>query len=131
MLPSYFGYIFVHLKQKARLRPELSPKFFVSFRPEPGPNPKPTEKAGPTNNSVEDTRLETKDRLSEDKPCQGHGQECSRPRPRTKETTRKCSPKKKTVFMNLLRDLWRSPSQRKKKYQDLDPFLTNQKLVCS
>ena len=27
MLPSYFDYIFVHLRQKARLRPELSPKF--------------------------------------------------------------------------------------------------------
>ena len=27
MLPSYFDYIFMHLRQKARLRPELSPKF--------------------------------------------------------------------------------------------------------
>ena len=27
MLSSYFDYIFVHLRQKARLRPELSPKF--------------------------------------------------------------------------------------------------------
>ena len=27
MLPSYFDYIFVHLRQKARLRPELSLKF--------------------------------------------------------------------------------------------------------
>ena len=27
MLPNYFDYIFVHLRQKARLRPELSPKF--------------------------------------------------------------------------------------------------------
>ena len=27
MLPSYFHYIFVHLRQKARLRPELSRKF--------------------------------------------------------------------------------------------------------
>ena len=27
MLSSYFDYIFVHLKQKAHLRPELSPKF--------------------------------------------------------------------------------------------------------
>ena len=35
MLPSYFGYIFVHQTQKARFRPELSPKFFVNFRPEP------------------------------------------------------------------------------------------------
>ena len=27
MLPSYFDFIFVHLRQKALLRPELSPKF--------------------------------------------------------------------------------------------------------
>ena len=35
MLRSYFDYIFVHLKQKARLRPELSPKFLSTL----GPNP--------------------------------------------------------------------------------------------
>ena len=27
MLPSYFDFIFVHLRQKARLRRELSPNF--------------------------------------------------------------------------------------------------------
>ena len=32
MLPNYFD-IFVHLKQKARFRPEI----FVNFRPEPDP----------------------------------------------------------------------------------------------
>ena len=36
MLPSYFDYIFVHLRQKAHLRPELSPKFSSTL----GPNPK-------------------------------------------------------------------------------------------
>ena len=41
MLPSYFDYIFVHLRQKARLRPELSPKFLSTL----GPNP--TRKAQP------------------------------------------------------------------------------------
>ena len=30
-LPSYFDYIFVHLRQKVRLRPEI----FVNVRPEP------------------------------------------------------------------------------------------------
>ena len=35
MLPGYFDYIFVHLKQKVRLRPELSPKFLSTL----GPNP--------------------------------------------------------------------------------------------
>ena len=47
MLPSYFDYVFVHLKQKARLRPELSPKCLSTL----SPNPARTEKSGPTNNS--------------------------------------------------------------------------------
>ena len=41
MLSSYFDYIFVHLKQKASLRPDLSPKVLSAL----GPNP--TQKAGP------------------------------------------------------------------------------------
>ena len=41
MLPSYFDFIFVHLKQIARLRPDLSPKFLSTS----GPNP--TQKARP------------------------------------------------------------------------------------
>ena len=49
MLPSYFDYIFEHLRQKARLRLELSPKILSTL----GPNPAPTrpEKPGPTYNS--------------------------------------------------------------------------------
>ena len=42
MLLTYFDYIFVHVRQKARLRPELSPKFLSTLgqtRPELGPNP--------------------------------------------------------------------------------------------
>ena len=35
MLPSYFDYIFVHQRQKVRLRLELSPKFLSTL----GPNP--------------------------------------------------------------------------------------------
>ena len=34
MLPSNFDHIFVHLRQKVRLRPEI----FINFRPEPGPS---------------------------------------------------------------------------------------------
>ena len=41
MLPSYFDYIFGHLRQKVRLRPELSQKFLSTL----GPNP--TRKARP------------------------------------------------------------------------------------
>ena len=40
-LPSYFDYIFVHLSQKVRLRPELSPKFLLTL------DPNPTRKARP------------------------------------------------------------------------------------
>ena len=57
ILPSYFDCIFVHLKQKERLRPELSPEIVVNFRyepranpnqnPNPNPNPNPTRKARP------------------------------------------------------------------------------------
>ena len=44
MLPNYFDYIFAHLRQKARLRPELSPKFLSTL----GLNPTQKE---PTYNS--------------------------------------------------------------------------------
>ena len=36
MLPSYFDYVFVHLRHKARLRPELSLKFLSTLGPNPG-----------------------------------------------------------------------------------------------
>ena len=35
MLPNYFDYIFMHQRQKARLRPELSPKFLSTLDPNP------------------------------------------------------------------------------------------------
>ena len=44
MMPNYFDYTFVQLRQKARLRARIKPYIFVNFRPEPGhefePNPK-------------------------------------------------------------------------------------------
>ena len=43
-----FGYIFVHLRQKARLRPELSPKFLPTLGPNPArtrPEPDPKSPA--------------------------------------------------------------------------------------
>ena len=50
IMPSNFDYLFVHLRQKVRLRPELSPKFLSTL----GPNLARTrfEKPGPTYNSV-------------------------------------------------------------------------------
>ena len=41
MLPSYFDYIFVHQRQKARLKPEIIPKFLSTL------SPNPTRKARP------------------------------------------------------------------------------------
>ena len=35
MLLSYFDYILVHLRQKVRLRPDLSPKFLSTLCPNP------------------------------------------------------------------------------------------------
>ena len=57
-------------------------------------------------------KSETKDSLSEDRHSRGQGQECSRPRPRTKDQghKRKCSPKKKGLHKNFSGDL-----QKKKK----------------
>ena len=43
MLQSHFDYIFVHLRRKVRLRPELSPKFLSTL----GPNRNPTQKVKP------------------------------------------------------------------------------------
>ena len=43
ILPDYFDYIFVHLRQKVRLRPESSPTFLSTL----SPNPNPTRKARP------------------------------------------------------------------------------------
>ena len=45
MLPSYFDYIFVRLRQKVHLRPDISPKFLSTLGPSPNPNP--TRKARP------------------------------------------------------------------------------------
>ena len=41
MLPSYIDYIFVHLKQKERLRPELSPKFLSTLGQNPNRKARP------------------------------------------------------------------------------------------
>ena len=37
MLPSCFNYIFVHLSQNLRLRPDLNPKFLSTLGPKPNP----------------------------------------------------------------------------------------------
>ena len=51
MLPSYFDYIFVHLRQKARLRPKLSLKFLSTFSPNSARTRTRPKKPDPTYNS--------------------------------------------------------------------------------
>ena len=40
MLPSYFDYIFMHLKKKSTSDARIKSEIFVDFRPEPEPDPK-------------------------------------------------------------------------------------------
>ena len=51
MLPSYFDYIFVRLKQKVPPRPELNPKFLPTSDPNPALTRTRPEKPGATYNS--------------------------------------------------------------------------------
>ena len=41
ILPSYFDYTFVHLRQKICLRPDLSPKFLSTLGPNPAQKARP------------------------------------------------------------------------------------------
>ena len=52
MLPSFFHYIFVHLKQKVRFGPKLSQKFLSTSGPNPARTRTRPEKPVPTYNSV-------------------------------------------------------------------------------
>ena len=65
---------------------------------------------------VENTRLEAKakDSTSEDRPSLGYGQECSRSRPRTKDTGLHVLQKKKIFEKNFFR---RSPKDKKRSSQ--------------
>ena len=106
---------------------------------------------------VKDSKLEAentkkfqakaKDRLSEDRPSRGQEQEWSRPKPRTKDATRKCSPNKglrakklqnfceisnvlKKVFaQKIAKFSW--TFRRRKKDHEFGPFLTNRKILLS
>ena len=92
---------------------------------------------------VEDTRLEAKakntkkkseakakDNLFEDRHCRGQGQECSRPRPRTKDTSTSALKKKKRSSQKFFK---RSPRKNvfQKIFQALHKILTIQKIVLS
>ena len=75
-------------------------------------------------------KSEAKDSLSEDRHSRGQGQECSRPRPRTKDTSQVLS-KTKKVFTKIFQAI--SPKKRfpKNFSSDLHKILTIQKIVLS
>ena len=91
-------------------------------------------------------KSEAKDSLSEDRHSRGQGQECSRPRPRTKVTSaialqkkkkkvfrknfQAISKKKKGLHKNLSSDLLKKTSS-KKVFQELHKILTIHKIVLS
>ena len=89
-------------------------------------------------------RGKAKDSLSEDRHSRGQGQECSRPRPRTKDTSASAlQKKKKGLYKNFLGGLQKKRSSQKffkrfpqenvfqKIFQALHEILTIQKIVLS
>ena len=75
-----------------------------------GSRPRPR----PRTQKKSEAKAKAKDSLSEDRHSRGQGQECSRPKPRTKDTKRKCSPKKKKKRSSQ-KFFRRSPKKKKKK----------------
>ena len=75
-------------------------------------------------------KSEAKDSLSEDRHSRGQGQECSRPRPRTKDTSASALPKKKRSSQKFFK---RSPQKNvfQEIFQALHKILTIQKIVLS
>ena len=100
---------------------------------------------------VEDTRLEAKakdtKKLFEDRHSRGQGQECSRPRPRTKDTSVSALQKKKGLHKNFSGDLQKKKKKKRssqkffkrsprkhvfqKNFQALHKILTIQKILLS
>ena len=72
-----------------------------------------TQGSRPRPRAQKKSEAKAKDSLFEDRHSRGQGQECSRPRPRTKDTKHKCSPKKKKRSSQKF--FRRSPKKKKKK----------------
>ena len=69
---------------------------------------------------------EAKDSPSEDRPSCGQGQECSRPRPRTKDTSASVLQKKKKVFKKIVQAI----SKKQKRLQNFfQTFSSNKRLL--
>ena len=75
------------------------------------------------------SEAKVKDSLSEDRHSRGQGQECSRPRPRTKDTSESALQKKKGLHKNFSSDLHKKTFP--KIFQALHNILTIQKIVLS
>ena len=82
-----------------------------------------------TRGGVEDTRLEAKDTkkseakdsFSEDRHSRGQGQKCSRPRPRTKDTSASALQKKKGLLKNFSGDLKNKKKRSSQKFFKQSP----------
>ena len=76
------------------------------------------------------SEAKAKDSLSEDRPSRGQGQECSRPRRRTKDTSASALQRKKRSSQKFFK---RSPQKNvfQKIFQVLHKILTIQKIVLS
>ena len=61
-------------------------------------------------------KSEAKDSLSEDRHSRGQGQECSRLRPRTKDTSASALQKKKDLHKNFLGDLKKKKKRSSQKF---------------
>ena len=88
------------------------------------------------------TEAKAKDSLSEDRHSRGQGQECSRPRPRTKDTSASAlqnhknflgdlKKKKKKVFTKIFQAISTQKHVFQKIFQALNKILAIQKLVLS
>ena len=89
-----------------------------------------TQGSRPRTQKKSEAKAKAKDSLSEDRHSRGQGQECSRPR--TKDTKRKCSPKKKKKRSSQ-KFFKQSPLKNvfQKIFQPLHKILTFQKIVLS
>ena len=91
-----------------------------------------TQGSRPRPRTQKKSEAKVKDSLSEGRHSRGQGQECSRSRPRTKDTKRKCSSKKKKKRSSQ-KFFKRSPLNNvfQKFFQALHKILTFQKIVLS
>ena len=90
-----------------------------------------TQGSRPRPRTQEKSAAKVKDSLSDDKSSRGQGQECSRLRSRTKDTTRKSSPKKKVFAPKICKfseKFRRSQKKRKKGLRSQNSSVLQEKM---